>query len=90
MNVLHLTHDDKPIGDLTENDITLMDPRERKDLIDAAQRHVSSGGKITVEQNASLVRLLIYTRRRDVKDNPRASAAARAAAEVKPASLDDI
>ena len=87
---LALIHNDKPIEELTEGEIAVMETKERVDIINTAQRYVASGGEITPEQGANLTRLLIYVRRRAVKDNPRASAAARKAVEVKPASLDDI
>ncbi len=85
-----LTHNDKPIESFTEGEIALMEPRERTDIITTAQRYVNSGGKITPDQSANLTRLLVYVRRRAVKDNPRATAAAREAAQVTAATLDDI
>ena len=87
---LTLTHKDKPIADLTEAEVTIMEPGERVVLVNAAQQHIARGGTVSPEQSASLTRLLVYIRRRSVKDNPRASTAAKAAAEVQPAGLDDI
>ncbi len=87
---LPLTHKDKPIESFTEGEIAIMEPGERTDIITAAQRYVVAGGHFTPEQNANLTRLLVYTRRRAVKDNPRATAAARQAAQVTAATLDDI
>ncbi len=87
---MNLIHNEKPIADLTEAEITAMEPKERVEIVNTAQRFVAEGGKITPEQGANLTRLLIHIRRRAVKDNPRASAAARKAAEVAPATLDDI
>ncbi len=85
-----LTHNDKPIEDYTEDEIALMEPSERTDIITTAQRYVVAGGEITPDQSANLTRLLVYVRRRAVKDNPRATAAARASAQVTAATLDDI
>ncbi len=85
-----LMHNDKPIESFTEGEIALMEPRERTDIITTAQRYVTSGGKITPDQSANLTRLLVFVRRRAVKDNPRATAAAREAATVTAATLDDI
>ncbi len=85
-----LTHNGKPIESITEGEIALMEPGERAAITDNAQRFVVSGGHITPEQCATLIRLLVYVRRRAVKDNPRATAAARAAATVTAATLDDI
>ena len=90
MSELILRYQGKLLEDLTENEISLMEPRERVDLCNIAQRHVVSDGLITTSQSANLTRLLIHIRRRAVKDNPRATAAARKAAEVAPASIDDI
>ncbi len=85
-----LTHNGKPIESITEGEIALMSPGERKDITDSATRFVVGGGKLTPDQCANLVRLLVYVRRRAVKDNPRATAAAREAATVTAATLDDI
>ncbi len=85
-----LTHNDKPIEDFTEGEIASMEPGERGDIITNAQRFVVAGGNITPEQCANLTRLLVYVRRRAVKDNPRATAAAREAATITAATLDDI
>ncbi len=85
-----LTHNDKPIEDFTEGEIALMEPGERVEIITDAQRFVVAGGNITPEQSANLTRLLVYVRRRAVKNNPRATAAAREAAQVTAATLDDI
>ena len=85
-----LTHNDKPIEDFTEGEIALMEPGERTDIITTAQRFVVAGGEITPDQSANLTRLLVYVRRRAVKDNPRATAAAHKASEVTAATLDDI
>ena len=85
-----LMHKDKPIEDYTEGEIALLEPGERKSITENATRFVVSGGEITPDQCASLVRLLVYTRRRDVKDNPRATAAAREADVITAATLDDI
>ena len=87
---LALTHNDKPIEDYTEGEIALMEPGERTDIITTAQRYIVAGGHITPDQSANLTRLLVYVRRRAVKDNPRATAKAREAAEVTAASLADI
>ena len=85
-----LTHNDKPIEDFTEGEIAAMEPRERTDIITEAQRFVTAGNHLTPDQCANLTRLLVYVRRRAVKDNPRATAAAREAATVTAATLDDI
>ncbi len=85
-----LTYNNKPIEDFTEGEIAAMEPKERKDITTHATLFVNGGGKLTPDQCAVLVRLLVYTRRRAVKDNPRATAAARQAAQVTAATLDDI
>ena len=85
-----LMHKGKPIEDYTEGEIALMEPDERKSITDSAQRFVVAGGDITPDQCASLIRMLVYVRRRAVKDNPRATAAAHKAAQVTAATLDDI
>ncbi len=85
-----LTYKGKPIEDYTEGEIALMEPGERADIITTAQRFVVAGGHITPDQSANLTRLLVYVRRRAVKDNPRATAAARQAAQITAATLDDI
>ena len=90
MNELSLKYGDKLIEDLDEREILEMDPLVRKDIITKAQTYCAGGGEITTKQAANLTRMLIHIRRKDVKDNPRATATARKAAEVQPASLDDI
>ena len=85
-----LMHKDKPIEDYTEGEIALMTPEERKNITNDATRFVVSGGEISPDQCAALVRLLVYVRRRSVKDNPHATAAARERATVTAATLDDI
>ncbi len=84
------THNDKPIESFTEGEIALMEPGERTKITTNATRFVVGGGHFTPDECATLVRILIYVRRRAVKDNPRATAAARAAAQVTAATLDDI
>ncbi len=84
------TYNDKPIESFTEGEIALMEPGERTKITDNATRFVVGGGHFTPDECAALVRILVYVRRRAVKDNPRATAAARQAAQVTAATLDDI
>ncbi len=84
------TYNDKLIEDLSEDEIASMDPQARVKIVTDAQRFVATGGQITERQSANLTRFLIYVRRRAVENNPRASAAARTAAAVIPATADDI
>ncbi len=84
------THNGKSIESVTEDEIAAMEPGERTKITNSATLFVNGGGHFTPDECATLVRILIYTRRRAVKDNPRATAAARQAAQVTAATLDDI
>ena len=79
-----------PLGELQEDQIRALDDRAMRTAIADAQVQTVGGEDLTPEETANCVMIMIMQRKSAVRNNPRASAAAKANADASVGSFDDF
>ena len=79
-----------PLGELQEDQIRALDDRAMRTAIADAQVQTVGGEDLTPEETANCVMIMIMQRKSAVRNNPRASAAAKANADASVGSFSDF